>query len=217
VVVRAAVFDFDGTLVQSANIKRQAYVEVVATLPDAQPLLRDILQGPAPGDRYAVFAELERRLQAKRLAAPPAGALAAAYTRYCDDAIGRAADVPGAAACLRQLSSAGVRLHLVSRTPTEHLRTQAALRPWGPAFAAINGSPKPKRATLAAVASEFGADSVVMVSDDLADAEAALGVGCRFVGVQSAGSETTDFGDLPVVNDLTALPAILAAMPAARH
>ena len=55
---RCVVFDFDGTLVQSNEIKRQAFYEVVKNIADAKPLMDEILRFPKSGTRFEVFAAL---------------------------------------------------------------------------------------------------------------------------------------------------------------
>ena len=54
-MVKCVVFDFDGTLVGSNEIKRRTFYEVTKNLVDADILLDKILSSPDSGDRYDIF------------------------------------------------------------------------------------------------------------------------------------------------------------------
>ena len=45
-MIKFVVFDFDGTLVESNEIKRQTFFEVTDYLPGAKPLMDEVLSDP---------------------------------------------------------------------------------------------------------------------------------------------------------------------------
>ena len=53
-MIRCVVFDFDGTVVLSNDIKREGFFAVVSAIPEGCSRMAAILSNP-PGDRYAIF------------------------------------------------------------------------------------------------------------------------------------------------------------------
>ena len=62
-MIQAIVFDFDGTLIDSNEIKLSAFYEVTAHISGAVAELDRIFQDPDRGDRYDIFAALQARLE----------------------------------------------------------------------------------------------------------------------------------------------------------
>ena len=79
-MIRCAVFDFDGTLVMSNDIKREGFFAVTAEIAGGRAAMEALLADP-PGDRYAIFAAFAARFGLD------AGELAEAYGAWCEAAI----------------------------------------------------------------------------------------------------------------------------------
>ena len=52
---KCAIFDFDGTLVQSNEIKKETFYEVTQNFSELSSILDKILSNPDSGDRYKIF------------------------------------------------------------------------------------------------------------------------------------------------------------------
>jgi phosphoglycolate phosphatase-like HAD superfamily hydrolase len=217
-VIRCAIFDFDGTLAQSVQIKRDAFYAAATGIPGATAALKEILADPAAGDRHRVFATLAARLGS---AAGPHTAvqLTERYTALCFAQISACPEVPGALECLQALQRAGVRLFLHSRTPIDALLPLVRARALAGHFEAIWGAPTHRkeavRQALAAV--RCAPREAVLVSDDGPDALVAAEAGVRFVGVALGDSTSAppEFASATVLATLTGLPALLRAAEAA--
>jgi beta-phosphoglucomutase-like phosphatase (HAD superfamily) len=59
--IRLFVFDFDGTLVQSNAIKRNAFYDIAKQYIGSSALLDDLLKAKPPLDRYGICRALAER------------------------------------------------------------------------------------------------------------------------------------------------------------
>ena len=211
-VVGCAVFDFDGTLVQSVEIKRRGFFAVTKGIPGAADALDDVLADPHSGDRHQVFAELVARLRARGMREVPAPQqLAAAYSRYCEEGIAICPEVPGAARSLEVLRDGGLRLYLHSRTPLNALQPLVRLRGLDRHFLQVFGAPQSRREAVYSVLERerLSPEQVLLVSDDGGDASLADEIGLQFVGVVLEGNRAPpEFSGRAVLANLAALPAM---------
>ena len=207
-VVGHVVFDFDGTLVRSNQLKRDCFYETLAEVPGGAAILDDLFASHYRGDRFALFREVVRRLGPDCVLEPDE--LATGYGRLCRQRIGSAPEVPGAGTALSRLAEAGVRMFLISATPQQALDEVVSDRDLAGFFDLVLGAPTGKSAHLGRVIETCGiaAADIVMVGDGHDDQAAAADVGCRFVAV-------TDQPNAPLENvgtsipDLRELPRIL--------
>jgi phosphoglycolate phosphatase len=201
--MRCVVFDFDGTLVLSNDIKRDGFIRAAEQYAGGGAIMRGILENP-PGDRVAIFARFTEVLGIER----DADALVAEYTRWCEQEISRCAQRPGAKALLTVLHASGVASYVNSATPIEPLR-HAVEAHFPDTFAGIHGGHGRKVANLEAIARSAAATpaDMAMVGDGVDDREAAQRFGCRFVAI--AGGTLARAGVDGLIDDLTvAIPAL---------
>lgn len=177
-MIRCVVFDFDGTLVLSNDIKREGFFAAVAERPDGPERMARILACP-PGDRYAIFRRFAEGTE------DDANELAARYSSWCEERILVSPERPGASVALAQLRGAGIRVHVNSATPTAPLRSVVLRRYGEGSFDGVHGGHGAKRENLEAILrqEQLLPSSLAMVGDGIDDRDAALTVGCQFVGV----------------------------------
>ncbi len=180
--LKAVAFDFDGTLVDSNDIKRQALFDVVADLDGSAEILTELLALPDPPDRYGLFAAIAERLD------QPAGrdeAWIADYSARCEAGIlarfGSWPVVP----LLEALAEREIALFINSATPQADLRRVIARSPLAPHIAETFGKPANKVDNLGAISQAAGCTlaSVLVVGDGEDDRLAAERARCRFVGI----------------------------------
>jgi phosphoglycolate phosphatase len=187
--LRVVVFDFDGVIVQSNHLKRQAYFEVFS--PEAGPLVESVLLRHREKTRHQI---IERVLEGL----PATGSLSAAelaseverYAGLYNDIVETGAtqcpEMPGASRALEELHK-HLPLYINSATPQEPLRRIVAARGLAGFFRRVLGVPASKIDNLGKVLDMEGVSgrAALVVGDGRSDWEAARRFGCRFVGVQN--------------------------------
>ncbi|NUN47771.1 MAG: HAD family hydrolase [Candidatus Brocadiae bacterium] len=183
------VFDLDGTLIDSAGLKREAWFEVFRAA--QRPAVERALEENPFADRASMAARILQIAGGRR---PPATEVRSAVRRYASvTEAGQAScrERPGAARLVTRL---GRRLpvYICSGTEQRSLDRVLSRRGWSGYFRAAYGGPSPKWENLARVAGEAGVrpETLLVVGDTSDDAGAAVLLGCRFVGVHAA---TNDF------------------------
>lgn len=175
------VFDFDGTLVQSAAAKRQAFFDIFE--PAQAPAVAAVLAADPDGSRFAVVPKMIVEIERLNLPQPAADApaLVRAYGERADALVAAAPEVPGATALLREIA-AMAPLYVASATPQEQLAGHLKQRGWIAYVREAFGYPQKKGDVLAALIARhrIAPGAVLVVGDGISDAEAAEGNGCQF-------------------------------------
>ena len=195
-MIKCVVFDFDGTLVESNEIKRRTFYEVTKNLVDADILLDKILSYPDSGDRYDIFDTLIIELKLDREVFVSASKLSDSYTKICEYEISRAPEIKGAVKTIKELRSLGVKIFISSATPEITLQKIIDMRGWKDMINMALGSPDSKIDHLQTILTKnkYSISEVVYVGDSEIDRDAALLVGCRFVGI---GKDWSRFSSKP--------------------
>lgn len=221
-MIECVAFDFDGTLADSNEIKRQAFFDVVAEHDPGGCVVAEVLDQIQPGDRYAVAREITRLLQERGLLPacedPSSWSRhwADAYTNACEAAVSICPEIPGASSALNWLERQRIPRYVNSATPEVPLRHILERRGMEPLFAGIFGGPAGKVENLGAIAAHADCEraAVLFVGDGEDDRAAAETFGCHFVGVARPGS-TRFAKDVTIrIEDLTKLASIVERLGA---
>jgi len=211
------VFDFDGVLVSSNAVKRQAYTDIFTDAGlDAAAVVAAVLGEDVNGDRYETIRRILQRLGLAGLINGDTlddrvAWYAERYNEICEAHAATCDEVPGASDALTRLAER-YALYVVSATPTAPLRRIVERRGWTGRFRAVLGRPTSKDEHLRSImASEgIGSEAIVFVGDGLLDLQAAQAAGCRFIGVRNRFNDFDPAG-LEMIPDLRALPEIIEA------
>jgi phosphoglycolate phosphatase len=183
-VIKCVVFDFDGTLVKSNEIKRRGFYEVTKKIMGANLILDKLFSMPDSGDRYSIFNALIANLKKTGISAVNLSDL---YTNICEYEISRASEVPGALSTLKELKRKKIKIFVSSATPTNTLKRIINMRGWSELFEDVMGSPESKEDHLKLILSlnNYSLSEVVYVGDSEVDQKASLSIGCKFIGIDS--------------------------------
>jgi len=183
-MIKCAIFDFDGTLVDSNNIKFNAFFQVTKNIPNSKKSLKQILQEP-PGDRHAIFKSLSDLLYSEYQISVNDKKLSDAYTSICEEKVSSAQSIKGSEDSLEKLKLMGVKLFVSSATPEETLVNIINNRGISHFFDGIFGAPNTKEVHIQHVMKLFNLSSseVVYIGDSEADRLAARMLNCHFVGI----------------------------------
>ena len=184
---RAIIFDFDGVILDSAQIKLDAYATVYA---DEDPeKVRELMRHAhlhGGTTRRVKFAQYERELFGRAGDTESVERLSARYSQLVLGAVMTCRFIDGAASLL---STAANRsdMHVVSGTPHEELRQVIEARGLARFFQSIWGAPATKREAFARIlrGNGYAATSVIAIGDSMTEFWAAEALGIPFLGIVS--------------------------------
>lgn len=214
-MIACVVFDFDGVLVDSNEIKYQAYFDAfTGEQPNLDHIIRRV-HGRADGfDRFQLIREVLR--EAGTSADPKirevdqrATAIAERYRLITEEKVSQCAEIPGASHALAVLHKS-LALYINSATPEDTLRQIVERRGWKHYFRDVMGGPHSKIDNLRRVIDRENVrpEQLLFIGDGRNDLAAAQAVACKFIGV-SNGSRRFDVDGVVTVGDLSTLPATI--------
>lgn len=207
---RAVVLDFDGVVVDSVDIKTNAFESVFSDEdPSLVALILDYHRAHNGISRHEKFGWAYREVLRRPLTPEAAAGLGVRYNKLVEDAVVAALWIPGAR---EFIALRPAPLFVASGTPEEELRRIVARRGLEGSFDGVYGTPALKAAILERVARETGvpASALVMVGDAMTDHDAAMTVGARFIGVVGPGLTGQFPPGTELIPDLTRLASALA-------
>jgi phosphoglycolate phosphatase len=216
-MIKCVVFDFDGTLVDSNDIKREAFFDIARPWDSSGGIVATVLERWPAANRYEKARRIAEGLFDRGLLPVDssleiwASRLADDYTAICEGAISLCEEMPGATVTLEMLAERGLLLFVNSATPVVPLQRLMKLRNWENLFQAVYGSEASKAENLLSIVMESGANKaeVVHVGDQLDDQIGAEQFGCHFVAMTAGNAESAVRKSALVVDDLRDLPALL--------
>ena len=192
------VFDFDGTLIHSNNIKRDNFFLVCSKYEKRKDYLNNLLSSSKNYDRYKIF---EKFCDFHKLNVNHQN-LAREYTTLCKQKIKNCAKRKGSQELLLQLFLGQNKVFINSATPEEELQDVVRLI-FDFNFDGIFGRPNSKVQNLKKILdlTKSKPNKVIMIGDGLDDFEAANEVGCKFIGISNGSLESN--GGKNLISDLT--------------
>lgn len=173
-------FDFDGTLVRSADAKRDAFFSVFPDTPGHRAVIERVLQADPDGSRHAVIPRMVEAMRSQRLEVPP-GDFVEAYGMAALSAVAACPAMPGAEALLKALEGR-LRRVVFSNTPHEPLETLIERRGWQRLLDEIHGYPARKADIIRNVLARLATtpDRAAVTGDGVTDEAAARETGAAF-------------------------------------
>lgn len=201
------IFDFDGVIVESADIKTAAFRALYRQYGE------DIVAGALAHhqenggiSRRQKIRYCHRTLLGLHLSEAELEHLCLRFSELVEDAVVDAPPVPGAETLLAALAGA-VPMFVVSGTPQAELSRIVARRGLNGHFVEVHGSPPEKPPIIRGILDRhrLPADRVLFIGDAMTDYRAAVETSLRFVGRVQAGNDNPFPEGVAVVADLTAL------------
>jgi phosphoglycolate phosphatase-like HAD superfamily hydrolase len=212
--LRAVVFDFDGVVLESADIKTDAFVELFDHLgPTMVSKVREHHLANLGISRFVKFEWVYRNLIGRELAEAERLELGDRFSAIALRRVLACPFVPGAEAALAALAPR-YPLFVASGTPQEELDHVVDARGLRGFFREVWGSPHEKADILADIANRHGCrlDEILFIGDGASDARAAEAAGTQFLArsTRALADHWTRSG-ARMVDDLTGLPAVVDA------
>ena len=179
------LFDFDGVLVDSVEIKTQAFSSLYAEFGTAiTDKVVEHHRSHSGMSRYDKFRHYHCEYLGKILSESEMNFLD--FSEYVIESIVKAPEILGAESFIKQLS-VEKKCVVCSATPEDEIKKIVSLRGWGDYFSFIFGSPATKLENLkkALAANYFTIEESIFFGDAPGDFAAAQECGIDFVGVGS--------------------------------
>lgn len=204
-------FDFDGVLVDSVDVKTEAFLALYAQESDA--FRSEIVR------HHLAFGGITRRVKISHFerlrtgSAPDESLLESLVERFADIVKARviaAPEMPGAQALLEFLAPR-LPLFVCSGTPEGELREIVAARGWADHFVGIHGAPTSKSVMLESIVRRLrcAPGDLLMIGDAATDRDAARVVGARFLLVAPGdGASPSSLSEPCIAHPGTALEVL---------
>lgn len=211
-MLKAIIFDFDGVILESVDVKGWAFQKLFESYPSEQARILKFHYENGGLPR----ANKIRHILKEFLGLPGDDA---AVDVYCDrfgklvfQKVVDSPFVPGALEALRMFKGR-IPMFIISGTPYDEINRIVDAKGLRDYFQAVYGSPTTKGEWTKKIIADSGflSDEVVWVGDALSDLRAAKENGIRFI-LRSYSENLNVFGNVKVdfkVNDLTALPLLV--------
>jgi len=211
-VIQAVVLDFDGVIVESADVKTEAFRALFAPWgPDAAEAVVAYHRRHVGISRFEKFRYAYREILRRPLGPGEEHELGERFSALVEDQVVAVPLVHGAR---EFLETAPMPLYVASGTPDAELARIVARRRLDPYFKAVFGSPASKAEIIRGILGTAGFDrtTVVMVGDAWSDFTGARDAGVSFVGRVPPGTASPFPAEVTVVDDLRSLSAALVGL-----
>ncbi len=206
-MVEVLFLDFDGVIVESADIKTAAFRALYRDYGEAvveQAVAHHMANGGI--SRRKKIRHCHKMLLDVSLNETELDALSHHFSRLVEDAVVNAPLVKGADTFLA--SNRPVRpMYVVSGTPEEELTRIVARRSLGDYFSGVHGSPREKPVIIRSILSELNVTPArcLFIGDARTDHDAAMECGIPFIGRVAEGGGNPFPPQTRIVPDLTGL------------
>ncbi len=208
VVVDLIVFDFDGTICQSVDVKTDAFYQLYLDECGEQfaARVRDYHLANVGISRYDKIRYCEEVMLGRPCTAERMNEMARRFGEIVRDRVIESAMVPGVAGFIEAHRDV-VLMMVASGTPTDELRQIVEARGMHTWFDDVQGSPMPKGEIIGRYLRDQGIlpHRAVMVGDQISDIKAARFAGVHFVGYRPPGEDRLFDEDATVIKHFDGL------------
>jgi phosphoglycolate phosphatase-like HAD superfamily hydrolase len=211
-VYKVIVFDFDGVILESLDIKTKAFLKVYDNYPEYADEISTYHLQNGGMSRYNKFIHINNNILNVPITDENIKTMASIFSKSVMEEMLQCPFVKGAFDFIRKYSLTA-NLYIASGTPEEELRVIVGKRSIGQYFKGVYGTPKTKAEIIQAIISSenISKDDICFVGDALTDYKESLKVGVPFIARINNDTPDNPFlkMDLNSVNDLNDLDKFL--------
>ena len=190
--VKVIVFDFDGTLIDSNQLKYDAFFELFSSKNHHKQIIKNVLNEILEESRYVILREIIKRLNTEMHEDElddRVQKLANRYNKIVVDGAKHCNEKPGAKEVLVSLSKR-FKLYLSSTTPEVSLKEIVRHRIWANYFCDIFGYPNDKASIIFKIIKKEGLkpEKLLVVGDGMSDMDSSKRTGCKFFPINRSNS-----------------------------
>jgi len=173
-MIKTIIFDFDGVIVESADIKTQAFVEIFADYPQKREEIINYHLINAGISRYIKFRHIYKQILGQELSKEKELKLGERFSQIVLQQILNAPLVAGAKEFL-DANKSRYQFFIASGTPEEELRNIINIKGLQQYFKEIHGSPRKKTEIISEIRNKYGFDrkETIFIGDAESDRLAA--------------------------------------------
>jgi|SRR5688500_13091429 len=212
-VPKAVIFDFDGVILESVDIKTEAFADLFSEYPEHREAIIQYHLENLGISRFHKFEWIYSELLQRDLDEEQSGRLGDLFSKIVLDRILSCPFVSGAQQLLRDLQGKSL-LFVASGTPQEELIHIVESRGIKHYFTEVWGTPRSKVEIISSIQLRFDLanEEVLFIGDGMSDYSAAEQTGVRFLARQN-GSDQWDRLGIYSVPDLWAMRSMLGLEP----
>lgn len=209
-MIKAIIFDFDGVLIESAEIKTKAFETLFADYPDKVQRIVAYHRTNMGISRYIKFRYIFENILKQTLSPDKEAELGKRFSQIVLDQIVKTSFVRGTVGFLSN-NIHTYYFFIASGTPEEELQSIIKQRKIDHFFRGIHGTPKQKSDIIADILNRYSFDrkEVVFIGDAESDRLAADKTGINFIVRINSENDPRFQGYQWKVNDLTELYAVI--------
>lgn len=203
------IFDFDGVLVDSVEVKTRAFAELYSRYGDE--VIRMVVEHHRANggmSRFDKFKYYHSSFLNKEITEKGIAVLSERFSQLVREKVVNASAIPGAIEFIQQWCRDDRQCIINSATPEEEIRNIVLRRGWEAYFSKVYGSPDSKSVNLKYFlkTQKIDASECVFFGDAKADLAAANSCGVDFVGVGAAiAGLVSNEAEIPLLADFSCL------------
>jgi phosphoglycolate phosphatase-like HAD superfamily hydrolase len=188
--IKGIIFDFDGVILDSAEIKTEAFIELFDEYPEYAETIKSHHIENQGITRFKKFQWIYENLLDKEYTKQTKDKLGRDFSNLVFEKIMNAEFIPGAIELLNELNGR-VPCFISSGTPDEELVIILKERNLKDYFQRVYGSDRTKEEAVDLIINDYGFsnDELLFIGDAITDYNAARSADLHFIAVQSTDSE----------------------------
>ena len=202
-MLKAAIFDWDGTITDSNAIKTEAFIELFKdACPEAAKYIRAYQQNKGGISRFEKYKHYVHYFFQREVSETELKIFGQHYAKLCREKLLQTPFISGALETLQTLKQKNIPAFIVTGSPADEIRSLAAARGILTLIQDIYGSPRSKDILLETLLQEhkLSPQEVIFFGDAITDYNAAKINNIPFIGVSKDKKSSPFLPDTTVVD-----------------